>query len=128
MPFNNGSGFNVPPTSAAPGVPFTLPAGSNTNAAATAGYSTPAPVSGTPFTPNATTDCMLYLNLVFTTVGTWAITMGPSSGSEHVIAPTLNAGAVTGEQATLRVPAGWKVVCTLTGTTVAFGTCAAVAC
>lgn len=99
-----------------------------TSSANEGGITSPVPVSGAAFTPSATQDTMLYISANFTTVGTIKVTMGPTTGAENTPCPVLNELAGTSDVAQLRVPAGWKVVATLTGVTVAFGTCLSVPC
>lgn len=92
------------------------------------GVTNPVPVSGAAFTPDANQDCMLYVSITATTAGTYALTMGPTTGAENAIITARNLVAASGVDIAVRVPAGWKVVVTLTGVTVAFGACTAVLC
>lgn len=123
------SGFSNPqaPSAAASGAAFGLPSGSNT-ATTAAAATAPTPSSGVAFTPGASQDCMLYVAVIATTLGTAKITMGPSTGAEFTPVPVVNLVASMGDIYAIRVPAGWKVVATLTGVTVAFGACLAVPC
>jgi hypothetical protein len=103
-------------------------ASSGTSTAIGIVVSTPSPVSGTAFTPNANTDCTLYIPIVATTTGTVTITMGPTTGAERTPVPTSNLVALSEPTYMLRVPQGWKVIITITGITVSIGGCTAVSC
>ena len=104
--------------------------GSNTNVSAIlntnglntanhAAFSTPAIVSGSAFTPNATFDTIVQIDLAATTLGTLTVTYGPTTGAENTWLPAANVVAGSDIVSTLPVPAGWKVVATATGVTVA---------
>lgn len=86
---------------------------------AAAAVSTPAVVSGTAFTPSATTDAMVYYQLTAAAAGSYTVTYGPTTGAENTLA---NAAAVViGESVVgaVYVPKGWKVVITVTTITIA---------
>jgi hypothetical protein len=88
--------------------------GGASNTAGSATVTTPAPVSGTAFTPGSgTTDNMVYFQLAGGAAGTYTITIGPTTGAENSIANAV--ALVSGQTAlvTVRVPAGWKVIITL---------------
>ncbi len=93
-----------------------------TVAAVLTAFTTAAPSSGVAFTPLSSSASMVYIPVIATTTGTAKVTMGPSTGAENNVFPALNMVALSAETFTLRVPAGWKVVVTITGTTVAIGT------
>ena len=78
--------------------------------------------------PNATKDTMVYIPINATTVGTYKVTMGPTTGTENTPVPVSNLAASTELTVTLRVPAGWTFIVTITGVTVAIGTVTAVTC
>ena len=81
---------------------------SNTSLSAVA--TTPAPVTGTAFTPAANQDCEL--SFWVNTAATFTVTYGPSTGAENTI---INAAAMPiGAFFNKTIPAGWKVV--ITGT------------
>jgi hypothetical protein len=108
--------------------PITMQSGSGTNTAAAAVVTTPAVTSGVAFTPNATKDAMVYFQLNAAAAGSYTLTMGPSTGAENTVA---NAATITignDDLVTLRVPAGWKVVLTLTTVTLAGGNALVVTC
>lgn len=79
--------------------------------------STPAVVSGTAFTPSATTDAMVYIQTNAKTAGSYKITMGPTTGAEHAVATTVAQVVGSDDVTTVRVPAGWKMVVTVTSVT-----------
>ena len=89
-----------------------------TDLAACARASTPAVTSGTAFTPSATTDSTVYVQTNATAAGTYTITMGPSTGAEHVIATAVKQVAGSDLVTTLHVPASWKVVVTVATATI----------
>lgn len=97
-------------------------AGSDTSGIVS-GISTTTPSSGVGFVPLVTSDCMLYVPIAATTTGTVTITFGPSTGSENTPVPSSALVASSEPTFTLRVPKGWTVIITKTGTTVAIGTC-----
>jgi hypothetical protein len=84
--------------------------------------SNPSITSGVGFIPSKYQDCDLYVPVVATTTGTVAITMGPTTGSENTPYPSQNLLVGMGQTLDLKVPAGWTVIATITGVTVAFGT------
>ena len=88
------------------------------NTAAYAAFTEAAVVSGAAVTPNATSDSLVNVNVAATTVGTVTVTYGPVTGAENVWCPSTALLAGMGESIALRVPAGWKMVVTLTGVTV----------
>lgn len=113
------SGFSNPPSGAASGNAFTLPAGTDTSSATAP--STVSPSSGTPFTPSTLSDVFLLVPIAATTTGTVTITVGgvtyvPSSALVALSEPTF----------TIPVRKGQAVTITVTGTTVAIGTCTVV--
>lgn len=89
------------------------------NSAGHTAFTAPAITSGAAFTPNATFDAVVQVNLAATTLGTLAVTYGPTTGAENTWLPSANAVAGSDLITTLYVPAGWKVVATATGVTVA---------
>lgn len=103
---------------------FTI--GTDTSTAAVA--TTPAVTSGVGFIPSALADTMVYVPVAATTTGTVTITMGPTTGAENTPVPASNLVALSEPCFTLRVPAGWTVIVTKTGTTVAIGTVTAIPC
>ena len=92
--------------------------GGGTDTAACATVSTPAVTSGTAFTPSTTLDTMVYVQTNATTAGTYSITMGPTTGAEHVIATGVKQLVGSDDLTSFRVPAGWKVVITVTSVTI----------
>lgn len=110
------SGFSNPPSGAAPGNAFTLPAGSDTSGSTAP--STASPVSGTPFTPSSASDVFLLVPVAATTTGTVTISVG---GVTYV--PVSNLVALSEPTFTIPVRKGQAVTITVTGTTVAIGTC-----
>jgi hypothetical protein len=94
----------------------------NANTSEFVAFSTASPSSGSAFTPTSVGDSVVYIPIAATTTGTVTITMGPSTGAEHTIVPSSNVAAASEPTFTLRVPAAWKVVVTITGTTVSIGT------
>lgn len=99
-----------------------------TSTATGAAVTTPVVSSGAAFIPSATLDTMVYIPIAATTTGTVKITYGPSTGAENTPVPTSNLVALSEPAFTLRVPAGWKVVVTIVGTTVAIGTVTVTTC
>lgn len=90
--------------------------GMNTSVSATA--STPAITSGTAFTPSTTLDTTVYVQTNATVAGTVTITMGPTTGAEHVIATALKQVVSSDKLTSFRVPARWKVVVTVASVTI----------
>ena len=93
--------------------------GSNTSGSTT--ITTPTVTSGNAFTPSATRNTAVYIPIIATTAGTYKVTYGPSTGAENQI----NSGNLVALQevvVTVICPATWKVVVTITGTTVAIDT------
>ena len=78
---------------------------------------TPAITSGVAFVPNATEDSSLCLTVDAAVAGSVEVTMGPSTGAEYSFG-TQAMLAGSDDIITVPVPAGWKVVVTLTSTTV----------
>lgn len=93
-----------------------------TNTAPVVAFTTASPSSGAAFTPLSTSDATVYIPVAATTTGTVKVTMGPSTGAENTIVPVSNLVALSEPTFTVRVPLGWKVVITITGTTVVIGT------
>ena len=89
----------------------------DTSAAAV--VSSPAPGSGVAFTPSATSDSVLYVQLTAAAAGSYTITLGPTTGAENTIASA--DAVVIGESVnqTIYVPKGWKVVVTAVTITIA---------
>lgn len=120
------SGFPQPAPSVAAGataagafgVTGTLSENGGLNSSAHAAVTNPAIVSATPFTPSATFDTVVVITTSATTAGTVAVTYGPTTGAENTWTAAVNLLAGMGEDITLFVPAGWKVVATTTGVTV----------
>ena len=79
---------------------------------------TPAVVSGTAFTPSVTTDAMVYVQTDAAVAGTYTITMGPTTGAEHVVATAVKQLVGSDDLTTVRVPASWKVVVTVVTVTI----------
>lgn len=100
----------------------------SSDSSTTAAVTTPAVSSGAAFTPSTTKDTQVYIPIAATTTGTVTITMGPSTGTENTPVPVSNLVAASEPVFTLRVPKGWKVIVTKTGTTVAIGTVTVVTC
>jgi hypothetical protein len=88
-----------------------------TNSNTSAGVTIPTAVtvtSGSAFTPATGSDCEIFF--IVTAAGTLTMTYGPSTGAEN---PLVTAVAVPlGASFTKRIPAGWKVVITLTTATI----------
>ena len=80
--------------------------------------STATPSSGSPFTPSTTTDTLVLVPINATTVGTVTITVG---GVTYV--PVSNLVALSEPTFTIPVRKGQAVTITITGVTVAIGTC-----
>ncbi len=80
--------------------------------------STLTPVSGTAFTPSATNDALVYMQINAAVAGSYTLTFGPSTGAEYTVGSAV--AMVVGSDAvvTLRVPATWKVVLTATSVTI----------
>lgn len=76
--------------------------------------STTTAISGVAFTPSATKDTEIVFNV--TTAGALKITYGPTSGTEHVIMPTV--AVSIGSSFTKRIPAAWKVIITKTASAI----------
>ena len=93
--------------------------GGGSNTAPGAAVSSPAVVSGVAFTPSATTDSMVYLQITATGAGTFTVTMGPATGAENTLANAV-ALLATGnvDVPSYRVPAGWKMVVTVVTATI----------
>ena len=60
----------------------------------------------------------MVISAAATTAGTVAVTYGPTTGAENTWNAAINLLAGMGEDITLYVPAGWKVIATTTGVTV----------
>jgi hypothetical protein len=90
------------------------------NSSGHAAFSSSTPASGVAFTPNASFDTFINVNMVATTVGTLTVTYGPSTGAENTWCPSTNLVVASGANVGLYVPAGWKVVVTTTGVTTSF--------
>lgn len=93
-----------------------------TDTSAVAARSTASPSTGVAFTPSIFNDSEVYLPIAFTTAGTVAVTMGPSTGAENVVYASSNEVAGSNPVLHLSVPKGWLVIVTITGTTVTIGT------
>jgi hypothetical protein len=86
----------------------------SSDTAPTATGSTPAPTSGVAFTPGSgTSDTMVYFQLAGGAAGTYTITIGPTTGAENSIANAVALVAAQTALVTVRVPANWKCVITL---------------
>lgn len=79
----------------------------------------PAVTSGTAFEPSTLVDSMVYFQINAPSSGSYTLTMGPSTGAEHTIASSVAMVAGSDVVVTLRVPATWQVVITLTTVTLA---------
>lgn len=88
------------------------------NTASHVNVSNPAVTSGVAFEPSATTDSTVYFQINASAAGSYTLTIGPL-GTENTIASGV--AMVVGSDAlvTLRVPATWQVVITLTTVTLA---------
>jgi hypothetical protein len=80
--------------------------------------------SGVAFNPQGNVDVTVYLEVTTTSVGMLTVTIGPT-GDEHTIIAktTLIAYYASSTVFTVRVPAGWLVVATWTGTSTCIATC-----
>ena len=91
------------------------PAPSTTTTTAT--VTTPTVTSGVSFTPSATADTMVYLQ--FAGTGTInSITIGPSTGAENTLVSSAATLTTENPVMSFRVPAAWKMVVTVTTTTI----------
>jgi hypothetical protein len=93
-----------------------------TNTSISTAVSTPTVSSGVAFTPSANVDTTVYFQIAGGAVGSYTLTMGPTTGAENAIATAVPCLTGTGQLVTLRVPAGWKVVLTLSVATLTGGT------
>lgn len=80
---------------------------------------TPTVTSGTAFTPSSTSNSMVTFQLNSASAGSYSLTMGSSTGSEITIASGVAMLAGSDELITLLVPRGYRVILTLTTTTLA---------
>lgn len=94
--------------------------GSNTSGSTT--IAIPTVTSGIAFTPSTTRNTAVYIPIAATTTGTYTVTYGPTTGAENALFSALLLTASSSESVTVFCPATWKVVVTVTGTTVAIGT------
>ena len=90
-----------------------------TSTAGSAAVTSPAVSSGVAFTPNATLDAMVYMQLAAAAAGSYSLTMGPTTGAENTIGNAVAVAIGAPPLLTLRVPAGWKAVLTVTTITIA---------
>jgi len=90
-----------------------------TNTAGAANITSPAPASGVAFTPSATNDSTVYFQVNAAAAGSYTLTMGPTTGAENTVASAVAMLIGSDALVTLRVPATWKVVITLTSVTLA---------
>ena len=79
------------------------------------GLTTPIVDSGLAFTPQAVVDSMAFFEFSTTDAGAVGITMGPT-GDEHAVVTAATLAASTDTVIPVRVPAGFQVVVTWTGT------------
>jgi len=88
--------------------------GLRSNSSGVFALSTPAPTTGSAFTPLSTSDCLLSIKC--TTAATYTLTTGPSTGAENSLM-TPGTGVI-GVQVQYRIPKNWKVI--FTGTVADF--------
>ncbi|MDA8311450.1 MAG: hypothetical protein M0Z46_12725 [Actinomycetota bacterium] len=100
------------------GILFAISGTGGTDLAACARVSSPTVASGVAFTPSATTDSMLYVQTDAAVAGTYTITMGPTTGAEHVVATAVKQLVGSDDLTTVRVPASWKVIVTVVTVTI----------
>lgn len=82
-------------------------------------FTSPGISSGVAFTPNASFDTFINVNVAAGLAGTVTVTLGPSTGAETTWCPSTNLLASMGENIPIPVPAGYKVIVTTTGGAVA---------
>ena len=70
-------------------------------------------VSGTALEVTAVSDTILTVQLTATVAGHASMTVGPTTGAEHVIATDLLMVAGSSTVVTAKVPAEWKVIVTV---------------
>lgn len=97
-----------------------------TNVTYTSGYSSAKCVdiitdqtitSGTAFVPSELIDCELSFNVIASVAGSYEVTFGPSTGAEYTITSGTALLAGSDDFFSKRIPAGWKVIVTLTSVT-----------
>lgn len=80
---------------------------------------TPSVSSGVAFTPNAQQNSDVYVQLAAGGAGSVTVTMGPSTGAESTLTSALAVASGAPPMLRYRVPAGWKLVVTVTTVTIA---------
>lgn len=78
----------------------------------------PTITSGTAFVPNGEVDSELSFNVVASTAGSYKVTYGPFTGAEYTITGGTSLVAGGDDFFCKRIPAGWKVIVTLTSVTI----------
>lgn len=73
--------------------------------------------SGSAFVPSNYLDCELSFNVVASVAGSYEVTFGPSTGAEYTITSGTALLAGSDDFFSKRIPAGWKVIVTLTSVT-----------
>lgn len=80
--------------------------------------SAPTITSGTAFSPSINSaDVTLSFQVNAATAGSFTVTFGPSTGSEHTLYSAVAVVAGHDVPVAFRVPGGWQVIVTLSGTT-----------
>lgn len=79
---------------------------------------TPTITSGTAFEPNANVDSELSFTIGAAAAGSYSVTYGPSTGAENTIVSSAALVAGSSGYFCKRIPAGWKVIVTLTSVTI----------
>lgn len=92
--------------------------GGGTNTFYSATVTTPTVTSGTAFQPSTTKDTTVYVQTNATVAGTYTITMGPTTGAEHVVATAVKQPIGSDDVTTLHVPGYWKVIVTVSSVTI----------
>jgi hypothetical protein len=82
------------------------------------GVTSPVVTSGAAFTPSTTRNSSVAIQFAGIT-GSYSITYGPTTGAENTVASAVPTLLNVGELVSFMVPAGWKVVVTLTTVTIA---------
>ena len=88
----------------------------------TAAVTNPTVTSGTAFTPSAASNSTVYFQINATVAGSYTLTMGPTTGTEHTIGSAVAMLVGSDYLVTLNVPRSWLVVLTLTSVTLGSAT------